>query len=106
MRGLMFFFVRPSRLQRWLLPLRLSPLAAEHQSASWLAVRGDHSVGGDQHVTEPGEIPYLGKSSAHQQSASIVRVKHEALAAFAKSTLSGARHNSVTSRVVGVNMRT
>lgn len=93
----MIIFVRPSLLQRWLVPLRLSPLAAEHQSASWLAVRGDHSVGGDQHVAEPGEIPDLRKPSAE---------KCDALAAFAKSELSGARQNSVTSRVVSVNMRT
>ncbi|MEQ2186941.1 Zinc finger MIZ domain-containing protein 1, partial [Goodea atripinnis] len=31
-------------------------LAAKHQSASRFGVRGDHRLGRDKHVTEPGNI--------------------------------------------------
>ncbi len=46
-------------LQRWVFSLRLSSLATEHQSASRFVVCGDYRLGCDQHVAEPGEIPYL-----------------------------------------------
>lgn len=52
-------FFCSSLLQRWVFSLWLSSLATEHQSASRFVVRGDYSVGCDQHIAKPGEIPYL-----------------------------------------------
>lgn len=52
-------FFCSSPLQRWVFSLWLSSLATEHQSASRFVVRGDYSVGRDQHIAKPGEIPYL-----------------------------------------------
>lgn len=47
----------PSRLlcvQRWLVPLRPLQLAAAHQSACRIPLRGNHRLGRDQSLGQPG----------------------------------------------------